>query len=144
MYHKLERKFKRVSIQKFGLLPELIEQTNRLICVLLLFGDIMRRNKKHTERCSRMGKASQAAQARKRLEAALAYAPEDSYLVFEIHTHNPRTGAKNHLEIRHEFDNGNSRYNVYLNGDKWHKQWSRWGFCRWLFEKIDPVLARTC
>lgn len=85
------------------------------------------------------GKAGILAQKNKRLEHALEYKPQDSYLVFELHTHNPRTGAKNHLEIRHEEGNGPSRYTVYLNGDRWHKPFSRWGFCRWLFEKIECV-----
>ena len=100
----------------------------------------MRQIKKHKERCSRMGKASQKAQEQNRLANALNYRPPHSVLVFELNTHNPRTGAKNHIQIKHETGNGQGRYNVYLNGDRWKKSWSRWGFCRWLFGKIDHVM----
>lgn len=87
-----------------------------------------------------MGKSSQQVQENKRLESALNHRPTNSMLVFEIWTHNPRTGAENHLQIKHEIDNGNNRYNVYLNGEKWRKPWSRTGFVTWLFEKIDSVI----
>ena len=97
----------------------------------------MRRNNRYTE----MGKASQQFQTENRLANALNYRPVTSYLVFELCTNNPRNGVKHHLEIKHELHNGNSRYNVYLNGEKWGKQWSRTGFCKWLFKQIDDVVG---
>jgi hypothetical protein len=98
--------------------------------------------KKISDRASRRGKQSQAVQENKRLAAALKYGPIrsiESYLVFEITTHNPRTGQRHLLEIRHELRNGKDRYNVYLDGVKWRNQWSRAGFTNWLFGKIESV-----
>ncbi len=87
-----------------------------------------------------MGKASQRVQAESRLKHALDYTPPTTYVVFEINTSNPRNGIKHHIKIVHEIHNGNNRFNVYLNGEKWGKQWSRLGFCRWLFRQIDAVV----
>ena len=67
--------------------------------------------------------------------------PVDSRLVFELATHNPRTGHLHHLEIKHEMENGNNRFNVYLDGACWRNQWSRSGFVTWLFEQIDRVIV---
>ena len=88
------------------------------------------------ERCSKGGSVAKT----ERLGNALNYKPITSIVVFEINTHNPRTGAKHNLVIRHEINNGNNRFNVYLDGVKWQKQFSRFGFCRWLFKKIDSVI----
>lgn len=98
--------------------------------------------RKLSEKGRRRGKARQANQLNSRLVHALNHDPirsVGSYLVFEINTFNPRTGQRHNLQIRHEVDNGNNRYNVYLDGDKWRRQWSRWGFCIWLFDKIESV-----
>lgn len=98
-------------------------------------------------RGQRRGLASQKKQRNSRLEAALSYGPirpTESYLVFEIGTHNPKTDVYHFMEIRHEMLNGNDRYSVYLDGVRWHKQFSRWGFCKWLFGKIDSVRSDWC
>lgn len=90
-----------------------------------------------------MGKLSQKARMNDRLAAALAYGPirpVESFLVFEIRTRNPRTGIEHHIEIKHDPGDGDNRYSVYLDGVKWNKPWSRLGFCRWLFWKIDSVI----
>lgn len=102
----------------------------------------MRRSKNndYIKKCSVMGKKSAESRAKERLENALNYRPINSMVVFDIWTNNPRSGAKHHLEIKHEIDNGNDRYNVYLDGERWKKPFSRWGFCRWLFCKIDSVI----
>jgi len=93
------------------------------------------------ESCSRGGINSQKVQENKRLSGALDYRPMHSYIVFEITTHNPRSGVRHHIVIKNEYNNGSNRYNVYLDGDKWREHWSRWGFCRWLFRQIDPVFV---
>lgn len=88
------------------------------------------------------GKISQRNQENKRLERALKYGPVrsvESFFVLEIITRNPRTGRENHIELRHEIDNGNNRYNVYLNGERWRNQWSRTRFASWLFKQIESV-----
>ena len=88
------------------------------------------------------GLKSAGSDSNTRLQAALEYGPNrsiESYLVFEIRTFNPRTKQRHLLEIRHDPGDGNDRYSVYLDGDRWHKPWSRWGFCRWLFKQIDSV-----
>jgi hypothetical protein len=93
---------------------------------------------------SDMGRKSQAVQENARLASALAYGPRrpiESYLVFQIRTRNPRTGQEHEIEIKSDPGAGNNRYHVYLDGVKWAKPWSRWGFCRWLFDKIDRVLT---
>lgn len=95
--------------------------------------------KNYKEKCRSMGKRSQEVQAENRLSNALNYRPINSTIIFEVWTHNPRNKAKHHLQIKHEVDNGNNKYNVYLDGVKWRKQFSRIGFCRWLFSKIDSV-----
>lgn len=98
--------------------------------------------KKISDKNSLRGKKSQAIQATKRLTAALNYGPVrtlESYLVFEITTHNPRTGQRHLLQIKHEIMNGNNWYNVYLDGDRWRNQWGRYGFICWLFDKIESV-----
>jgi len=95
-----------------------------------------------SEKNSARGKASQVVQHNTRLARALEYGPLraiESYLVFELRTHNPRTGQRHLIEIRHELDNGNDRYNVYLDGDKLRNQWSRSWFAAWLFSKIESV-----
>jgi hypothetical protein len=92
---------------------------------------------------SAMGRKGQAVQENARLASALAYGPRrpvESYLVFQIHTRNPRTGQEHEIEIKSEPGDGDNRYHAYLDGVSWAKPWSRWGFCRWLFEKIDSVL----
>lgn len=86
-----------------------------------------------------MGKRSQEVQENKRLSAAIGYQPLTSYLVLEMDTHNPRTGTKHHIELRHDPGNGNDRYNVYLDGEKWRNNWSRTRFTNWLFGQIDSV-----
>lgn len=121
-------------------LETLFSPYNILFGIPLLFWCVMRHNQKIKDKCRKMGRASQRAQAKSRLSNALNYRPTTSYLVFEINTSNPRNGIKHHIEIRHEIDNGNNRYNVYLDGKRWQKQWSRFGFCRWLFGKIDRVV----
>ncbi len=88
---------------------------------------------------SRRGKIGQQIKAEERLANAVAYEPH-SYLVFELHTNNPRTGIKNHIQIKHESDNGKDRYNIYLNGDRWRNSWSRHRFTNWLFNQIDSVM----
>lgn len=91
---------------------------------------------------SKRGKQSQVVQENERLVAALKYGPIrpiESYLVFEITTYNPRTGQRHLLQIKHEIMNGNNRYNVYLDGDRWRNQWSRYGFIIWMFDKIESV-----
>lgn len=90
-----------------------------------------------------MGLVSAVARDNARLQSALKYGPirpVESYRVFEIGTHNPRTGQRHLLEICHDVGDGDNRYSVYLDGIKWRKPWSRYGFCRWLFGKIDPVI----
>lgn len=102
----------------------------------------MRHSKNYLKKCSRQGKQSQKAQENNRLESALNHEPIrsiESDLILEINTFNPRNGAENNLKIVHEVCNGNDRYSVYLNGDRWKKQFSRTGFCNWLFNKIDSV-----
>lgn len=97
---------------------------------------------KLSERGRRRGKQSQIVQENKRLTAALEHGPIrtiESYPVFEITTHNPRTGQRHLLEIKHELLNGTDRYNVYLDGVKWRNQFSRYGFVTWLFGKIESV-----
>ena len=86
-----------------------------------------------------MGRAGQVVQENKRLAHALNYRPTTSYLVFEIATHNPRTGMMHHIEIRHDMDNGNDRYAVYLDGERWRNGWSRTRFASWIFRQIDSV-----
>lgn len=113
---------------------------NTLLCFLYLLWCFMRRNKKNIERCRKMGLESQRVQAENRLKSALNYKPLNSYTVFELNTCNPRNGIKHQLIIKHELHNGNNRFNVYLDGEKWGKQWSRYGFCRWLFKQIDSVI----
>lgn len=93
------------------------------------------------EKASRMGKASQVVQENNRLAHALNYRPPHDYLVFEMDTHNPRTGQRHHIEIRHETGNGNDRYAVYLDGERWRNGWSRTRFVSWIFRQIDAVMA---
>ena len=100
----------------------------------------MRHNKFTKKQCQLGGVNSQIMQANDRLANALNYRPVNSLPIFEIWTYNPSTGAKNHLEIKHEMGDGNNRYSVYLDGKRWHKPWSRTGFCLWLFGKIDAVV----
>jgi len=99
----------------------------------------MRHTKLTRERAARMGKASQAVQENNRLAHALKHRPVTSYLVFELDTHNPRTGQRHHSDIRHDIDNGNDRYAVYLDGERWRNGWSRTRFIDWLFRQIDSV-----
>jgi hypothetical protein len=101
----------------------------------------MRRSSEYKESCRLRGIASQRASQNKRLAHAVDCRPTESYLVLEIGVHNPRTGIYNYMEIRHEMKDGNNRNTVYLNGVRWNKAFSRSGFCRWLFNKIDPVLS---
>lgn len=100
--------------------------------------------RKISENRSRAGKCSQEVQENNRLASALAYGPVrpiEPFLVFEIRTHNPNTGIEHLMEIKSDPGDGNNRYHVYLDGVRWAKPWSRTGFCRWLFNKIDPVLT---
>jgi len=97
------------------------------------------RRKYPKELASRMGKRSQEVQENKRLSHAVNLRPTNSLLVFEVRTNNPRTGIQHHIEIRHEIQNGNDRYSVYLNGDRWRNSWSRTRFVSWLFRQIDSV-----
>jgi hypothetical protein len=62
---------------------------------------------RHKEKCSLRGKQSQEIQENSRLSAALNYQPIESFIVFEIETHNPRTSQRQNLEIRHDPGNGN-------------------------------------
>ena len=94
-----------------------------------------------SERASRMGKVSQRAQENRRLTHALDHRPVTSYLVLELDTHNPRTGQRHHIEIRHDPGNGNDRYSVYLDGGRWRNSWSRSRFAGWIFAQIDSVRA---
>ena len=100
----------------------------------------MRHSNKSKETLSKNGKRSQQVQAENRLSNALNYRSTNSLIIFEIWTYNPLNKNKHHIQIKHEINNGNNRYNVYLDNVKWHKQWSRLGFCRWLFLKIDSVV----
>lgn len=88
------------------------------------------------------GLASQEKQANDRLQAAIDFGPIrpiKSYLVHEFISINPRTGIMVYLELLHEFRNGTDRYNLYADGKKIGRQWSRWGFAQWVFGKVDPV-----
>lgn len=90
------------------------------------------------------GKRSQDVQTNSLLAAAMAYGSIraiESYLVFEIRTRNPRTGVEHLIEIKNDPGDGNNRYHAYLDGARWAKPWSRTGFCRWLFTKIDSVVV---
>lgn len=89
-----------------------------------------------------MGLKSQENRFNDRLQAALDFSqirPIESYLVYEIIGINPRTGRMVCLELCHDVDNGVNRYNLYMDGKKIGRQWSRWGFCQWLFDMIDCV-----
>jgi hypothetical protein len=112
---------------------------NKLLYVDFELRHIMRHQRLTSEKASRMGRASQAAQENDRLAYALSYRPTTSYLVFELDTHNPRTGQRHHIEIRHEMSTGNNRYAVYLDGERWRNGWSRTRFIGWLFRQIDSV-----
>lgn len=78
----------------------------------------MRHLPKDKTKLSRMGKISQKVQENKRLKAALSgpIRSIESTLIFEIKTFNPFSGLRNTIEIKHEIENGNNRFNVYLNG----------------------------
>jgi hypothetical protein len=86
------------------------------------------------------GKIGQSVQENNRLSAALDHRPIEGFMIFEIETHNPRTGQRQNLEIRHDPGNGNNRYYLYINGERSRKQWSRTGFTKWLFKNIDQVI----
>ena len=101
----------------------------------------MRHAKLTSEKAARMGRAGQAAQENNRLAHALSPRPTASYLVFEMDTHNPRTGQRHHIEIRYDMGNGNDRYAIYLNGERWRNGWSRTRFAAWLFRQVDSVLV---
>ena len=113
---------------------------NKLLCAISLFGDIVRHSERYRKTCSLRGKESQRVQLNTRLSAALDHRSIKSCLVFEIDTHNPRTGQRHQLEIRHDPGNGNNRYSLYIDGVRTRKQWSRTGFTEWLFGKIDSVV----
>lgn len=104
------------------------------VVIIMRHRKILEFKQKQSER----GKIGQRIKAENRLANALEYEPH-SYLVFELYTHNPRSGTRHHIEIKHEIDNGNERYNIYLNGEKWRNSWSKTRFADWLFKQIDSV-----
>lgn len=62
-------------------------------------------------RPAQAGRLSQEMQENSRLAAALTYGPirpVESYLVFEIRTRNPRTGADHLIEIKSDPGDGNN------------------------------------
>lgn len=81
-------------------------------------------------------------QENNRLQHALEFGPTrpiESYYVFGIATYNPSTGIAHIFEIRHDVGNGTNRYNIYLDGELWKINFSRWWFVNWLFERIESV-----
>lgn len=97
---------------------------------------------KHIETCRAKGRRSQANQQNYRLQAALECGPirsiEGRDMLYVL-TYNPRTETEHFKKIRHEIDNGNDRYNVYLDKQKWRNGWSKTRFVKWFFEQIEKV-----
>ena len=94
------------------------------------------------EHGAQQGRRSQEVRRDTRLAAALEFGTArsiESFLVFELATRNPQSGILHYLEIRHEIGNGNDRFAVYLDGDRWRNGWSRSRFCVWLFKQIESV-----
>ena len=94
------------------------------------------------ERNSRRGKLSQAARRNERLAAALEFGPVravEKTLLFELATWNPIRQQGHYLELWHELRDGNGKFCVYLDGERWRNGWSVTRFATWLTGQIDRV-----
>ena len=79
-----------------------------------------------------------------RLSNALKFGPARSVettLLFVVNTYNPITEQRNHIEIKHEINNGSGKVNVYLNNEKWRNGWSATRFAKWICGQIGKVLS---
>lgn len=109
-------------------------------------GDYATLVKQQIDAARKKGKAwnvlSQNAKARERLAKALEFGPARSLqriLVGEVAWHNALSGQRTLFELYHELDDGNGKFTVYVNGERWRNGWSASRFSRWMAGKIDRV-----
>jgi len=85
---------------------------------------------------------SQKAKENERLIQALESGPArilSRVLVGELAWHNAFSGQRTLFELYHELDDGNGKFTVYVNGERWRNGWSRSRFAEWLAGKIESV-----